>query len=412
MRPLQDMQAEVLDRVPRLEKVGVEWSDAVGGVLAVNVDAPEDLPGFENAAMDGFAVVSSDTVVPPVALSVVDDIAAGCAPSAEVVAGTAARIMTGAPLPVGADAVVPVEATESLDPGTVRILETAQVGDHIRPATGSVRAGARVFDAGLRLRPAHVSVLASMGVRPVVRRRPVVAMLSTGDELVAPSTPVLEPGLIRDSNRTLVGALLTELGAEVIDYGIVADDGVEFERVVDDATSRSDVLITSGGVSMGAYDVVKLTLRDRGDVDFWKIAMQPGKPFGFGTMGETAFFGLPGNPVSVFVSFEQFVRPALLAMMGADVLYRERIEGILEDGVATNREKDVFVRVAGRPGSDGGWLVRKSGGQSSNVLSALALADALAVVPVGVGDVPPGGTVELEMIHRPEARTRGEALGE
>jgi len=163
---------------------------------------------------------------------------------------------------------------------------------------------------------------------------------------------------------------------------------------------------------MGAYDIVKLALRDRGTVGFWKIAMQPGKPLGFGAVGGVPFFGLPGNPVSVFVSFEQFMRPALLAMMGADRLYRDRVEGVLDDGADTNPAKTVFLRVSTVRDTDGRWHARKSGGQSSNVLSALAFADALAVVPVGVGRIEPGGTVDLEMIHWPEARSRGEVLGD
>ncbi|MEN8235227.1 MAG: gephyrin-like molybdotransferase Glp [Actinomycetota bacterium] len=412
MRPLPDMQAEILDRMPLLDEVEVDWSEAVGGVLARPIDAPEDLPGFENAAMDGFAVIAADTQSTPVELSVIDDVPAGCVPSVAVAKGTVVRIMTGAQIPDGADAIVPVEATEPVGDDSVRILEGASVADHIRPAGGSVREGTRVFDPGLRLRPTHVAVLASMGVRPIIRRRPIVAVMSTGNELVSPATPSLEAGTIRDSNRTLVAALIADLGADVIDYGIVSDNGAAFEQVIDDAALRADVIITSGGVSMGAYDVVKLSLRERADVDFWKIAMQPGKPFGFGMIGETVFFGLPGNPVSVFVSYEQFVRPALLAMMGADLLYRERVEGVLDDGVVTNPEKAVFVRVAGGPGTDGRWHVSRSGGQSSNVLSALALADALAAIPVGVGEVAAGGTVALEMIHRPETRTRREVLGD
>ena len=412
MRPLGDMQAEVLDSVPRLDAIEVGLEDAVGSVLAEDVVAPEDLPGFENAAMDGFAVVASDVDRPSVELDVIDDVAAGSVPSATVTAGTAARIMTGAPIPSGANAVVPVEVTELISEGRVRILEPATVGDHVRPVGGSVRGGSLVFESGLRLRPPHVSVLASMGALPVVRRRPVVAMMSTGDELVPPSTRTLDPGAIRDSNRTLLRGLLTDLGVKVQDYGIVGDSPGSFEAALDDATKGADVVVTSGGVSMGAYDVVKLTLRERGGVDFLKIAMQPGKPLGFGTVDGIPFFGLPGNPVSVFVSFEQFMRPALLAMMGADHLFRDRVPGILGDGINTNPEKEVFVRVATSRDRDGRWHARSSGGQSSNVLSALAFADALAVVPVGVGLVESGGTVELEMIHWPEARSREEALGD
>ena len=312
----------------------------------------------------------------------------------------------------GADAIVPVEATESTHANSVRIMEGASVGDHIRPAGGNVRAGARVFNAGLRMRSTHASVMASMGIRPLVRRRPVVAMMSTGDELVPPSTPALVRGAIRDSNRTLMKGLLTDLGAEVRDYGIINDDERAFEAVLEDAMNGADAIVTSGGVSMGAYDIVKLALRDSGSVGFWKIAMQPGKPFGFGTVGDVPFFGLPGNPVSVFVSFEQFMRPALLAMMGAERLFRDRVEGILDDGADTNPDKTVFLRVATERDGDGRWHARKSGGQSSNVLSALAFADALAVVPVGTGHVEPGGTVDLEMIHWPEARSRREVLGD
>jgi len=412
MRHLADMQGEVLDRMPRLEAVEVAFEEAVGAVLAENVIAPESLPGFENAAMDGFAVVASDVDRPSVELEVVDDVAAGSLPTATVMSGTTARIMTGAPIPPGADAIVPVEVTEMTSEGRVRILEPATVGDHVRPVGGSVRVGSLVFEAGLRLRPPHVSVLASMGALPVVRRRPIVAMMSTGDELVPPSTKTLERGAIRDSNRTLLRGLLTELGSEVRDYGIVGDTPDSFEAALGEATDVADVVVTSGGVSMGAYDVVKLTLRERGTVDFLKIAMQPGKPLGFGTVDETPFFGLPGNPVSVFVSFEQFMRPALLAMMGAELLFRDRVPGILDDGITTNPGKDVFVRVTTDRDGDGRWHARSSGGQSSNVLSALAFADALAVVPVGVGRVEPGSTVDLEMIHWPETRTREEALGD
>ena len=412
MRPLADMQTEVLESVPLLDEIEVGFADAVGAVLSRDVDALDDLPGFENAAMDGFAVIAADTMDPAVDLRVVDDVAAGSVPTVTLTRGTATRIMTGAPIPDGADAIVPVEATEESEADSVRILEAASSGDHIRPEGGHVQAGARVFNAGLRMRASHASVMASMGMCPLVHRRPVVAMMSTGDELVPPSTPTLNRGAVRDSNRTLMGGLLADLGVEVRDYGIIGDDPGAFESVLQQAVRGADAIVTSGGVSMGAYDIVKLTLRERGSVGFWKIAMQPGKPFGFGTVDTVPFFGLPGNPVSVFVSFEQFMRPALLAMMGADLLFRDRIEGTLDDGADTNPDKTVFLRVAVERDRDGRWHARKSGGQSSNVLSALAFADALAVIPVGTGRVEPGGTVELEMIHWPEARSRKDVLGD
>ena len=411
MRPIVEMQAEVLDSVSPLEEVQVDFGDAIGAVLSRDVDAPEDLPGFDNAAVDGFAVRSADVATVPVDLVVVDDVAAGCLPSVPVTPGTASRIMTGAPVPDGADTVVQVEDVETPANDRVRVLVSARLGDNVRPAGGNVRAGSRVFDAGLRLEATHASVLASMGIRPFVRRRPIVAVMSTGDELVPPSTPTLDPGIIRDSNRTLIAGLLAELGAQVLDFGIVPDDVGSFGAAIDEATGAADAIVTSGGVSMGAYDVVKLTLRERGTVEFLKLAMQPGKPFGFGKVGSVPFFGLPGNPVSVFVSYEQFMRPALLTMMGAERLFRDRVTATLDDGVATNPEKTVFVRVAIHRDGDGAWHARQSGGQSSNVLSALAFADALAVVPVGTGTVEPGGTVALEMMRWPEARTREEVLG-
>ena len=412
MRPISEMQTEVLDAMPLLDEMEVDFADAIGAVLSRDVDAPEDLPGFENAAMDGYAVIAVDAASPPIDLTIVDDVAAGGLPSVALTRGTVSRIMTGAPIPDGADAIVPVEATEDTQTGSVRILEKAAAGDHIRPAGGNIRAGTRVFDAGMRIRAVHASVMASMGIRPLIRRRPIVAMMSTGDEIVPPSTPTLVRGAIRDSNRTLMAGLLADLGAEIRDYGIINDDVGRFEAVLQDAVDGADVIVTSGGVSMGAYDIVKLALRDRGTVGFFKIAMQPGKPFGFGTVGGIPFFGLPGNPVSVFVSFEQFMRPALLAMMGSDRLYRDRVEGVLDDGADTNPAKTVFLRVSTERDSDGRWHARQSGGQSSNVLSALAFADALAVVPIGVGRVEPGGTVDLEMIHWPEARSRREVLGD
>ena len=223
-------------------------------------------------------------------------------------------------------------------------------------------------------------------------------------------TPALEPGQIRDSNTTLLRGLLELLGCEVVDLEIVGDDPGVFESRLDEAAASADVILTSGGVSMGDYDVVKALLQGRG-VDFWQVAIQPGKPFAFGAVAGKPFFGLPGNPVSVFVSFEQFVRPALLHMLGADQLFRDRIVGVMEEPVKTHDEKDVFVRVTTTRNDDGVLEARPSGGQSSNVLSALALADALAVIPVGTGAVEAGDVVELEMIHWPEARSLQEVLG-
>jgi molybdenum cofactor synthesis domain-containing protein len=234
--------------------------------------------------------------------------------------------------------------------------------------------------------------------------------MSTGDEVMPPEKRTLGPGQIRDANRLPLRALLEELGAFPIDYGIVPDDPTALRQVLNHAAAACDVVVSSGGVSMGDYDVVKQVFEAVGRVGFYRVAMQPAKPLGFGEVAGRPFFGLPGNPVSVVVAFEQFVRPALLAMMGSDVVFRPRVTGVWEEAVSTSEEKTVFLRVATRLNPDGKWGVRLSGGQSSNVLTALAAADAFAVVPVGVADMAVGESVELEQFRWPETRSRSEVL--
>ncbi len=411
MRPLADAQRAVLDAVRPLPVVAMPLREARGLALAVPVVAPHDLPPFPNSAMDGYAVRSADVAAAPVTLPVLEDVPAGHVPTQPVTEGTAIKIMTGAPLPEGADAVVQVEHTEPGD-GEVRILAATTAGTSVRPAGGDLAAGTEVFPAGVRLTPARLGVCAALGIAtPQVRRRPRVAILSTGDELLPPETPDLPPGKIRDANRFLLRGLLEELGAIVVDYGIVADDAAALNRVLGHAAADSDAVVTSGGVSMGEYDLVKSELARLGTVGFWRVAMQPAKPFAFGDLGGTPFFGLPGNPVSVVVSFEQFLRPALLAMMGADRLFRPRVTGILDGAVSTDPAKIVFLRVAVTAAPDGRLHARLSGGQASNVQSAMAAADAFAVVPVGVADLAAGEPVALELFGSPETRTRKEALG-
>ncbi len=409
MRPLAEAQRDVLAALPPLPEVDVPLGEAAGLVTAAPVRAAHDVPPFTNSAMDGYAVRAADVAAAPVELEVVEDVPAGSVATRAVGPGTAIKIMTGAPLPEGADAVVKVEDTEP-GAGRVRILAGAAAGTAVRPAGGDVAAGDTVLDAGARLGPADLGLLASLGVhRPRVRRRPVAAVMSTGDEVLAPDAE-LRPGTIHDSNLPMLVALLEELGVGVVDMGIVPDDPHVLRAALEDAAGKADVVLSSGGVSMGEYDLVKAVLRDLGHVEFWKVAMQPAKPFAFGTVAGTPLFGLPGNPVSSMVAFEQFVRPGLLTMMGARHVFRPRVGAVLDERVATAAEKTVFVRVQAA-WRDGGWHARPSGGQSSNVLSALAAADAFAVVPVGVAVVPAGGAVELEMFRWPESRTAAEALG-
>ncbi len=412
MKPLGEARADVLDAMQMLPVRSVALRECLGLVLAEPVVAPHDLPPFANSAMDGYAIRVDDVAVTPVELEVLEDVPAGSVPTMSVAPGTAIKIMTGAPLPAGAEAVVRVEDTQQSG-SRVTILAGVAAGTAVRPAGGDIAAGTEVLRPGERLGPAHLGVLASLGVAwPTVRRRPTVAVLSTGDEIVPPETKQLGPGKIRDANRFVLRGLLEELGAIVIDHGIVGDDAGALNQVLGHAAMTSDVVLTSGGVSMGDYDLVKEELQKLGTVDFWKVAMQPAKPFAFGTVGDTPLFGLPGNPVSVFVAFEQFVRPALLHMMGATALFRPRRLARLRHEVSTDPEKIVFLRMTAEEAADGSLVAGSAGGQSSNVLSAMAAADAFGVVPRGVGDLEAGAAITLEMFRQPSTRTQAEASDE
>lgn len=403
MRPLADAQRQVLETVPAQPAGPTPLADCLGLVLAEDVDASHDIPPFDNSAMDGYAVRAADVTEVPVELSVIEDVPAGSVASLEVGTGQAIKIMTGAPLPTGADAIVRVEDTIPAD-GSVTINTGAPPGTSVRRAGGDIAAGSTVVSAGTRLGPNHLGVLASVGeANPTVFRRPRVAVVSTGDELVTYDTEVLSPGQIRGTNGLVLANVLAELGVDVVDLGIVGDDAGELRAALTRAAREADAIVTSGGVSMGEYDLVKAVLTELGGVEFWQVAMQPGKPFAFGMIDGTPLFGLPGNPVSVFVAFEQFVRPALLHMMGSPRLFRPRLTGVLDEEVSTNPEKTVFVRVA-LEWDDGTAHAYPSGGQDSNVLSALASADALAVIPVGAGDLAAGSPVDLEMFRYPEDR--------
>ncbi|CAN5286602.1 hypothetical protein BH24ACT7_BH24ACT7_24680 [soil metagenome] len=411
MKPLHQAQAEILDAVAPLPVVSVPLASAAGLALAEPVVASHDLPPFANSAVDGYAVRVGDTAAVPAELSLLGTVAAGSVPEVAVAPGSAVKVMTGAPLPDGTEAVVRVEDTEPLE-GGVRILVTATDGLAVRGAGGDVAAGTEVMAAGTRLAAAHLGVLASLGVAfPKVRRRPVVALLSTGDELVPVETADLSGGLIRDANRTTLAALIADAGGVVSDHGIVADDPELLRRVLDEAAAHADVIVSSGGVSMGDHDVVKEMLTGLGTVSFWQVAMQPAKPLGFGSVSGIPFFGLPGNPVSVYVAFEQFVRPALLTMMGAAAVFRPRVRGVLDDGASTDPAKTVFLRAVAVPDVSGTWHARSAGGQASNVLSAMAAANAFAVIPAGTGTVAPGSPVDLELFTFPSSRTRRETIG-
>ncbi|MCH7583311.1 MAG: molybdopterin molybdotransferase MoeA [Acidobacteria bacterium] len=403
MRSLKAVRAEVLKSMRRLGTETIPFDEGVGRVLAEAIVSSEDVPHFANSAMDGFAVRATDVSEPDAVLEVLADLPAGQVASVSMSDGQAIRIMTGAPMPDGADTVVRVEDTAA-EGDKVRIHTVVEEGTYVREAGGDVRAGQVVFDPGLRMGPIHVGVLATLGlVEPVVSRRPRVGVMSTGNELQPPATQDLAPGMIRDSNRPMLVGLLEDAGAEVIDYGRIGDDADELRAALGRAAVETDAIVTTGGVSMGDYDVTKLVLREEAGVDFIKVAMKPGKPLAFGRLGGAPFFGLPGNPVSVVVSFEQFVRPALLTMQGASAVLRPQMTVAAGERLVTDPAKTVFLRV--RLEGDGAALrATQAGGQASNILSVAAVADAFAVVPIGVETIDEGEPVLIELFRSPETR--------
>jgi molybdopterin molybdotransferase len=399
---IEDAQAHVLAACLPHAPVTVASSEALGLVLAADVVAAEQVPPFANTAVDGYAVRADDVASVPVELRVVGEIAAGSTWPKELNRGETVRIMTGAPMPPGADAAVMVEDSERLGEvdgdERVRLMRVVRPGDAVRRAGDDIEIGDVLFAAGTVVRPAVAAVLASVNARHVVvHPRARVAVLSTGDELVDDGS-ALAPGQIRESNRTMLAALLRETGCDVVDLGTVRDDEDQLERVLRSAAVGCDAIVSSGGVSMGEYDVVKAVLGRIADMSWMQIAIKPAKPFAFGLLDGTPVFGLPGNPVSSLVSFELLARPALRRMMGHRRLTRPSVVAIADDGLARRPDGKVhFVRVATSWHDDGRCHVHPVGAQGSHQLAATALADALAVLPDGDG-VPPGGEVAALML--------------
>ncbi|MGH9026667.1 MAG: molybdopterin molybdotransferase MoeA, partial [Acidimicrobiia bacterium] len=355
----------------------------------------EPVPPFANTARDGYAVRAAATAGArpdaPVTLRVVDELPAGRAPSVAVEPGEAIRIMTGAPIPEGADAIVIVERTERAGDEGVNVHEEAPAGAHVRPAGGDLDEGSPVFDVGTVLTPPHVGVLASLGyARVPVFRRARVGVVSTGDELVPPGGRPLEVGQIRDSNRPMLLALVADAGAEAVDLGIARDDEGVTERVLDDALERCDIVLTTGGVSMGEYDYVKAVLDKRaaaagGEFVWLQIAIKPAKPFAFGVVAGIPVFGLPGNPVSALVSFELFARPAILQAMGHPRRFRPEVDALAEEPMPRKPDGKLHLDRVRLRYETGGYRAARTGPQESNVLSATAAANGLVLLPDGDG---------------------------
>ena len=376
----------ILDACPVLAAADIALADALGCVTAAAVVAAHDVPSFPNSAMDGYAVRAADTADAPVTLDVVGTAAAGSAPGVTVGPGQAVRIMTGAVLPEGADAVVMVERTSPAGDGRVLVDVPAAVGDHIRRPGEDLQAGQVVFEAGTELGPGHIGVLASVGCEAVpVVPRPRVGVLSTGDELVAGGRP-LRPGQIRDSNRPMLLALVARAGFVPVDLGTAPDDEAAITAAIERGVAECDAVLTSGGVSVGDFDYVKAVLDRLGGMHWWQVAVRPAKPLAFGTVKATPVFGLPGNPVSALVSFELFARPALRKMAGHAQLFRAETPAVADEPLRRRRDGKLhLLRVVATPDEDGRLHVRTSGGQGSHMLRAMALANALALLPDGDG---------------------------
>jgi molybdenum cofactor synthesis domain-containing protein len=401
--PLEEARARVREGCHRLERREVGLDDALGCVTAERIVAGEDVPPFANTAMDGYAVRAADitdaTPDHPARLKVTGLLPAGAEPSQSVGPGEALQIMTGAPFPPGADTVAIVEVTTT-DGRDVLVRAPAGAGDHIRPAGEDIAAGQEVFPAGTALSPGHLGVLASIGLEKVaVYPRPVVGVLSTGDELVD-GAGRLRPGQIRDSNRHTLLALVRQAGFDPVDLGTARDDEAEIRGAIQRGIAGCDAMLTSGGVSMGEFDYVKNVLDELGAMEWMQVAIRPAKPLAFGLVGGRPVFGLPGNPVSSMVSFELFARPGLRLMAGypPDMLDRAVLRAVTDEPLTRRPDGKLHLaRVVATPGDDGRYHVRSSGGQASNMLRAMALANALALVPDGNG-VGAGEDVELLLL--------------
>jgi molybdopterin molybdotransferase len=389
----------ILEKIPVLGPEETMLDQALGRVLAEDVCADIHVPPFDNSAMDGYAVRAADTAdaapAGPVTLRVIADLPAGYLPDRPVGPGEAVRIMTGAPLPSGADAIVRVEDTEP-GPGTVLLRAPSRPGRDVRLAGEDVRAGDLVLPRGTYVRPAEVGMLAMLGRRSVhVVRRPRVAVLTTGDELVDVDEP-LTPGKIRNVNLYSIAAQVRWYGGEPISLGVARDTLEDLEAKIRKGMS-ADLLVTSAGVSVGDYDVVKIVLDKLGRIDFWRVNMKPAKPIAFGRIGTIPMFGLPGNPASSMVAFEEFVRPAILKMQGRRALKKPALWAIADVPLDNRGGRRSFVRGYVYR-DDGQHRVRPAGVEGAGIMTAMVRANCFIVIPEAVERVAVGDTVSVELL--------------
>jgi molybdopterin molybdotransferase len=409
MLSVEDALERVLSYFQRLEAERVPILESLGRVLAEDVYADVDIPPHSNSAMDGYAVLAADTEGAseenPKRLKVVADLAAGYVTEAQVTPGTAIRIMTGAPIPRGADAVVRFEDTHHED-DWVDIMVQVPVQKNVRLAGEDLREGTLALRRGSRIRPQEVGMLATVGRKDVLlTRRPRVAILATGDEVVDIDVP-LAPGKIRNANSYSNAAQVLRCGGTPVLLGIACDQVDDLvQKIRSGLEQKVDLFLTSGGVSVGDFDVVKQVLAAEGDMTFWRVRMKPGKPFAFGQIGGVPLLGLPGNPVSAMISFELFARPAILKMLGIDTWRRPVVEATLLDPVKRKDERRHYLRVRvhkAPPGAEGlaegGYRANLTGEQGSGILSSMVHANGVAIIPEDVGHLPAGHRVQVMML--------------
>lgn len=395
---VEEALEQILATVRVLEPERVPILEALDRVLAEEVVADRDIPPLPNSAMDGYAVRSTDVARVPARLQVIAEAPAGRLCPAVVEPGTAVRIMTGAPIPAGADAVVPFEHTRPVDKW-IEVLRETRPGANIREAGEDVRAGQAVLFPGQVLRPQEIGMLAALGRTEVaVIRRPRVAILATGDEVVPPwETP--GPGQIRDANSYTVAAQVRRYGGIPLLLGIARDEETLIREGVRRALAeRADLIVTSGGVSIGDFDLVKQVLATEGEMRFWSLNMKPGRPLAFGIVGGVPLVGLPGNPVSAMIATELFVRPALRKMQGFTEWPWPEVRARLADPIARKDGRRHYLRVRLRKTPDG-WEATLTGDQGSGILSSLVQADGLAVIPEDVDHLPAGAEVQVLLLR-------------
>jgi molybdopterin molybdotransferase len=405
---VDEARERILSQFQAVNTETVHLTESSSRVLAEDIHAANDLPLFDNSSMDGFAIRAADVIdaapASPRSLRVVADIPAGAAPTVTLVAGQAARIMTGAQMPQGADSVVPVEDTDFHDrsagttaPEQVQILKSVQQGSNVRPRGMDILAGDIVLSKGRQLKPQDLGLLATLGIsRITVYQRPRIALLSSGDELIDVDAP-LEKGKIRDSNSYTIAALIEETGAHVVRLGVANDNFNSVKSLLEKAAEQNvDLILSSAGVSVGAFDFVKDVIESNGSMDFWRVNMRPGKPVAFGNYRGIPFIGLPGNPVSAFVGFEVFVRPSIQKLSGSlsggrSTVRVRSVEQIDSDG------RESYLRAEVQE-ENGVLVARLTGHQGSGNLHSLVQANALLIIPAGVKCVPAGQEVSAWLL--------------